>query len=147
MSQTKPFEEQGLTLGDRINWPFILGTSILNLYSSIVKVEGEQSEQEVREAVLAVFNSIPTSWIKSDPQFKKDLEECFDPVEIDDRKEWCGRKVGQPKIRKEDRINPWRLYHACVDVLQRRSLLSKPVFKEIATGKRYQKRKDGDTDE
>lgn len=139
----KPFEEQSLTLGDRINWPFILGTSVMNLFNAIVKVEGEQSDQEVREAALAVFNSIPTSWIKSDPQFAKDLEECFDKIEVDERKEWCGRKVGEPNIKNEDRLNPWRLYHACVDVFQRRNLLSKPVFQEIMTGKRFRKEKDG----
>jgi hypothetical protein len=62
-------------------------------------------------------------------------------VEIDDRAEWCGKKVGAPKIRKEERLNPWRLYHTCVDVFHRRNLLSKPIFTEIATGRHFQKDK------
>jgi len=115
----------------------------MNLFNAIVKVEGEQSTQEVREASLAVFNSIPTSWIKMDDQFRKDLEECFVEVEVDERREWCGQKVGPPKIRKEKQLEPWRLYHTCVDVFQRRHLLSKPVFQEIMTGRRYKKQKDG----
>ena len=141
MSNQKPFEEQGLVLGDRINWAFILATSVLNLHTAIVKVEGEQSTQEIREAALAVFNSIPTAWVVADKQFREDLGKCFDIIKVDDRVEWCGRKVGNPKIRKEEVLNPWRLYHTCVDVFNRRNLLSKPIFTEIATGRRFKKEK------
>lgn len=112
----------------------------MNLHSSIIKVEGEQSEQEVREAALAVFNSIPSAWVIADKVFLEDLNKCFDTVETDDRTEWCGRKVGKPKIKKEDRLNPWRLYHTCVDVFHRRNLLNKPVFNEIMTGRHFPKK-------
>jgi hypothetical protein len=130
-----------------MNWAYILATAVMNLHTSIIKVEGEQSEQEIREAALAVFNSIPTAWVVADEQFRKDLEKCFDSVEVDDRREWCGRKVGAPKIRKEERLNPWRLYHTCVDVFHRRNLLSKPIFTEIATGRHFQKAKKVDVNE
>lgn len=124
-----------------MNWAYILATSIINLHSAIVKVEGEQSEQEVREAALAVYNSIPTAWVLADPQFKEDLKKCFDTIETDGRAEWCGKKVGKPKIKKEEQLNPWRLYHTCVDVFHRRNLLSKPIFTEIMTGKRFKEKK------
>ena len=140
LSSPKPVEEQGLVLGDRMNWPYILATSVINLHNAIRKVEGEQSEQEVREAALAVFNSIPSAWVLADDQFREDLKKCFDSVEFDKRREWCGRKVGPPKIEREERLNPWRLYHTCVDVFNRRNLLSKPVFTEVATGRKFQKK-------
>jgi hypothetical protein len=133
----QPFEEQGLVLGDRINWAFVLAKAVITLHDALCKVEGEQSEQQVREASLAVYNSIPTSWVSSDQKFADDLKNCFDVIKIDDRKEWCGRKVGKPKIRKEDKLNPWRLYHACVDVFDRRNLLNKPIFTEIMTGRKF----------
>lgn len=144
-SRNQPFEEQGLVLGDRINWAYILATSVMNLHAAIVKVEGEQSTQEIREAVLAVFNSIPTAWVVADDQFREDLGKCFDISEVDNRREWCGLKVGAFKIRKEECLNPWRLYHTCVDVFHRRHLLSKPIFTEIMTGRHFKKEKKGES--
>lgn len=135
----KPFEEQGLVLGDKINWAYILAQAVIALHNALLQEEGSQSEQKVREASLAVFNSIPTSWVKTDPQFAEDLKNCFDVVETDDRNIWCGKRVGSPKIRKEEKLNPWRLYHAAVDVFDRRNMLSKPVFTEILTGNKFQK--------
>jgi len=75
--------------------------------------------------------------VLSDPKFQEDLKKCFDVIETDGRKEWCGKKVGPPKVLKEERLNPWRLYHTCVDVFNRRNLLSKPVYTEIATGRKF----------
>jgi len=136
-------EEQGLVLGDRMNWAYILANAVMNLHTAIVKVEGQQSEQETKEAALAVFNSIPTAWVVSDEQFSKDLKKCFDETEVDQRAEFCGRKVGKPKIKKEQRLNAWRLYHTCVDVFHRRNLLNKPVFNEVMTGRRFKKPQTG----
>jgi len=125
-----------------MNWPFVLVTGVLNLYNAIIKVEGEQSEQEVREAALALYNSIPSAWVRADKQFADDLKKCLDVVKVDNRKEWCGKKVGPPNIVTEERLNPWKLYHTCVDVFYRRNLLNKPKFRELMTGRRF-KRHDG----
>lgn len=122
-----------------MNWAYILANAVMNLHTSIVKVEGEQSEQEVREAALAVFNSIPTAWVVSDTEFLKDLNKCFDEVDVDKRAEFCGKKVGKPNIKKEQRLNAWHLYHTCVDVFHRRNLLNKPVFNEVMTGRHFKK--------
>lgn len=140
-------QDVGLVLGDRMNWSFALMTGVLNLFSAIIKVEGEQSKQEVKEAALAVFNSIPTPWVVSDPKFREDLIKCFDTVDVDLRKTYCGFKVGKPNIEKQKQLNPWRLYHTCVDVFHRRNLLNKPIFTEAMTGRSYlQKQKKKKTD-
>lgn len=122
--------DQNLMLGDRINWPFILGSAVLKFQQSIVQIEGSQSEQEVREAALSLFYSIPDVWIIKDKQLKADLENSVETVEVDARREWCGRKVGKPKYGKKTNLQPYRLYNACVNVFQRRGLLSKTIYSE-----------------
>ena len=130
MSNQQSSQEQNLMLGDRINWPYILGQGVINFQTSIIKVEGEQSEQEVREAALCLYNSIPDAWIKADKEFEKDIKKAVQTRKVDARKEWCGKRVGKPKFEKEDFIDPYKLYHACVNVFHRRGLLSKTIFTE-----------------
>lgn len=131
-------------LGDRLNWPYILGNAVLNFHNSIIKIEGAQSEQEVREAALCLYNSIPSAWVKVDKQFEKDLKEAIKEEKVDVRKEWCGRKVGKPKFEKQEKLDPYKLYHACINVFQRRGLLSKTIFTEkiIPTPEDFEDEKD-----
>ena len=129
-NQQQTSQEQNLMLGDRINWPYILGNAVINFHGSIIKVEGEQSEQEVREAALCLYNSIPKAWIKADKEFERELKEAIKTKKVDVRKEWCGRKVGKPKFQKEEYVDPYKLYNACVNVFHRRGLLSKTIFTE-----------------
>jgi len=136
---SEQLEEQGLVLGNDINWAKILAIGVLNLHNSTIKVEGEQSQQEIREAALALYNSIPTGWVIADKQFQEDLKKCFSVVEVDMRKEWCGKRVGPPKIEKRKVLDHWRLFHTCVDVFNRRNIIGKPRYTEIATGKPFEK--------
>lgn len=116
-------EFPNLTIKDKINYPFIIGNALLKFQEAIVKVEGEQSEQETREAALCLFNLIPTSW--HDDLFREDLKRATLKVKLDVRKEWCGRKVGKPKFEDEEKLEPYRLVNAVVDLLERRELISK----------------------
>lgn len=126
-----------LTLGDKVNWPFILGNMILKFQQAIVKVEGEQSEQEVREAALCLFNSIPASWKTKDKEFQKDLEKATVKRKIDARNIWCGKRVGPPKFKREEIIDPYRLFHACVNIMDRRGLISKKNVSEVSDGNKF----------
>ncbi len=117
-------------LGDRINWPFILGNGVLKFQEAIVREEGAQSEQQVREAALVLSNSIPDAWIKADDKFREDFGKAVTMTPVDKRKEFMGRKIGKPIIEDEPVLDPYKLYHACVNVFQRRGLLSKTIFSE-----------------
>jgi len=130
MSKEQRTQDQNLMLGDRINWPFILASSVLRFQEAIVKVEGEQSEQEVREAALFLRALIPDQWIKGDEAWEKELKEIVTTTEVDTRKEWCGKKVGPPKYVLKEDVDPYKLGHACVNMFHRRGLLSKTIFTE-----------------
>lgn len=126
-----------LTIKDKVNFPFILANAILNFHNAIIKEEGLQSEQAVREAVLCLFNSIPASWRAEDIELKKDLKKALKTRKIDVRPEWCGRKVGTPKYQKEYYIEPYALYHACINVMDRKGLLSKAEKTEVIEGRYF----------
>lgn len=136
MSQNrKSFEEQSLVLGERLNWSFFLGSAVLKHLDSIIQEEGNLSEQKVRESVMTLFDMCVTDWI--DEQFQVDLKKCVEKVEIDLRKEFCGVKVGKPKIKEIEKINPHLLAHAIYDLWWRRNLLQKPVWTEQVSGKSF----------
>jgi hypothetical protein len=123
-------QEQSLTLGDRINYPFILANYLLKFGEAIVQPEGAQSEQQVREAALVLFNSMPDIWIAKDEQFKKDLDNAVVPRKVDLRPLWCGKRIGPKKEEETKEIQPYRLYNAVINVFQRRGYLSKAIYNE-----------------
>ncbi|MFX0142206.1 MAG: hypothetical protein ACFFDN_51685 [Candidatus Hodarchaeota archaeon] len=123
-------DERNLMVGERINWPFILGKSVLKFQEAVIKVEGEQSEQEIRESSIVMATLIPDNWTKADKEYKKDKKKAIVKRKVDIRKEWCGRKIGKPKFKVEKVTDPYALAHACVNVFQRRGLLSKTIFTE-----------------
>jgi hypothetical protein len=123
-----------LTLKDKLNWTYILANAVLNFHNSIIKTEGEQSEQEIREAALCLFNSIPASWRADDQLLAQELKEAIKTRKVDVRREYCGRKVGQPRYEDEEYIEPYKLFHACVNVMDRKGLLSKTRMTEIIDG-------------
>lgn len=130
MSNKETQSQDGLVLGDRLNYPYILANAILNFHNAIIKTEGMQSEQEVKEAALCLYKSIPGAWIKTDSEFKKEVDAAITQKDVDARKEWCGMKVGAHKTVSEEVIDGYKLYHACINVFQRRGLLSKTIFTE-----------------
>jgi hypothetical protein len=123
-----------LTLKDKLNWSYILGVAVLNFHNSVIKVEGEQSEQEVREAALCLFNSIPASWRADDQLLEQELKEAIKIRKVDVRNTYCGRRVGKPRYEDEEYIEPFKLYHAVINVMDRKGLLSKMQRTEIIDG-------------
>lgn len=130
MSEDASTQMENLILGGRINWPYILGVATLKFVDVTVKVEGEQSEQEIREAALVLQAFIPDAWVASDQKYKDEIKKAIEQKEVDVRKEWCGRKIGEPKFEKIEVVDGHKLAHACVNVYQRRGLLSKTIFTE-----------------
>lgn len=128
---SKQYESQGLTLGDRLNYPYILANAILSFETAIVKNEGEYSEQEIYEASQGLYYLLPRAWSVKDNQFEKDIEEAKYIQLIDNRKFWCGRRIGKPQWREVERFNPYKLFHASINLLNRRGMLSKKKIYEI----------------
>ena len=135
-------EQFNLTVGDRINLPFLLANDIMKISEALIRVEGEQSEQEVREAVLNFESSIPDAL--KDRKFYDERSRAVVTVIEDRRKTNCGVKVGRQVFDgvyknqiEVSVIQPYKLKSACINLLQRAKMLSKVVMTEVATGEAY----------
>ncbi len=127
------YEESMLTLGDRLNHPFLIANAILKFIEATVQPEGQQSTQQVTEAAKALHKLIPSDWLIGDKEYTRDYKKAvFDKTIDKPRLTWCGLAIGEPeKETVKDFIDPYALFHVCINVFQRRGLLTKSVFDEI----------------
>lgn len=126
------FQMPSLVLGDRINYAFVIATAILKFHESLIQPEGQQSEQQCRESAITLYNSIPSSWW--DDQFIEDKKKAIIREKVDIRNIWCGKRVGKPRFKYEKKIDPYKLFHACIDLIDRRHLLNKVISIEKQLG-------------
>lgn len=127
-------DELKLTLGDRINYPYLMGEAIRTFLQTTVKAEGEESPQEILNAALNCLGLIPDGW-RIDKEFETDLKRALIITRADSRKSWCGVRVGSPNYSTKITLRPDKLFHAVINLLQRRGLMEKTIFREIFTGK------------
>lgn len=133
-----------LALRDRMNHAFLLGMGILLFQKTTTNAQN--TEGVVRETVMALFDIIPEVW--HDDEFMDDIKAARSEQVVDVRPDFCGVKAGAEWCEKNG-MEPFRrtvvynshlLMKACVNLLQRRGLLSRKIFKEIFTGKRFKGR-------
>lgn len=147
-----PQEEFGegasqLALRDRMNHAFLLAMGILLFQKTTTNTQN--LEGAVRETVMALFDIIPEIW--HDEDFIKDVQAARSEQIVDCRPEFCGVKAsvewceanGVAPFQKTAVYNSHLLMKGCVNLLERRGLMSRKIFKEIFTGKRFKgKQKD-----
>jgi hypothetical protein len=125
MSET---EIPNLTIRDKLNVPYLLASQILTVQKAVLNTEF--SKEEIREAVMGLLALIPDNW--RDEEFEDELEEAKVTIKIDVRPMWCGVR-GSLEYCKEAGIEPYeyktsfgsfKVFHACINLLQRRGLMS-----------------------
>lgn len=141
----------GLALRDRLNHPFLLANGIYVFQHTTT----DQTNQEavVKETVMALYDIIPDMW--EDDQFNRDIERARTAQVADVRPEFCGNKASLawceshevPPTQQIVVFNHHLIMKACINLLDRRGLLTKKVFKEIFTGKRFKGKKGQDVAE
>jgi hypothetical protein len=140
----------GLAVRDRMNHPFLLANGIYVFQHTTT----DQSNQEsvVRETVMALYDIIPDMW--EDPAFQKDLDRAKTQQVRDSRPDFCGQKAtvewcqkhGIPPAQTIVVYNHHLIMKACINLLDRRGLLTKKIFKEIFTGERFKGKKGAAAD-
>jgi hypothetical protein len=132
-----------LVLGGRVNHLYLLANAILQFQTAIIKPEGLQSEQETRESALCFYYTIPKGWW--DEEFIEEKAKAVITEVIDQRNEWCGKKCGNKIFEgpgknqiEEEKLDPYRLYSSCINLLDRKHLLTKvmSIEKELELAKR-----------
>lgn len=125
---SEQFEAQ-LTLKDRLNFPYLLANQILTFQRSILNLEF--SEREIRESIESFVHLIPDAW--KDDKFTKELDEASINKQIDVRPSFCGVKPsvdycqenGIPFFREQKTFNHYKMFSACINLLNRRAMLAK----------------------
>lgn len=139
MSQQVDAEQ--LTLRGKVNFPYVLANLMLTFQKSILALEF--SGREIRECVEGFVATIPSDW--QDEQFKEDLKNSEIIVKVDIRPTFCGikanletcKKMGVPAYKEVITIDYFLRYHACIDLLNRKGLISEKTKTEKVEGVRY----------
>jgi len=126
-----------------MNHAFLLANGVLTFQKTTTTQES--SEPLVRETVMALFDLIPDVW--EDQEFKDDIARGRTEQIQDVRPDFCGEIASIqwcqshriPAYQKVVVYNHHLLMKACINLLERRGFLSRKVFKEIFTGKRFKK--------
>jgi len=142
MSQEQTVEPT-LTLKDRINYPYILANTILAIHKMMLNPDFTIAD--FSEAIQSFLDQLPNSWQETDKKWKKALKNAMTKRKVDVRPKFCGI-VASEQFCKAHGVNPFtekeeydyhKLYHACIDLLDRRGLISKKTFTEVMTGKPF----------
>lgn len=123
-------EEGQLSLKGRINFEYLLGAQIA-AYQFVLKGE-EFKEAQVKEVIKGFVDIMPANW--RDKDFKEDLKKAVTKMHTDIRPLVAGNirldvkiceKLGIPTTRTEETFNYRAIMQACINLLDRRKLLSK----------------------
>jgi len=139
MSQQVDAEQ--LTLRNRVNFPYILANQMLTFQRALLALEF--SEREVRECVEGFVSLIPSEW--KDDTFNDALAKSLIETKIDIRPRFCGqpateevcKELGVPAFKIETRVDYYDRFAACIDLLNRRGLISEKTKTEKVEGVRY----------
>jgi hypothetical protein len=144
MSQQAKFGSQqvsGLAIRDRMNHPFLLANGIYVFQHTTT--DQTNLESVVRETVMALYDIIPDMW--EDAEFQKDIDRAKTQQTADVRPDFCGQQAtaewcqahGIAARQVVTVYNHHLIMKACINLLDRRGMLTKKIFKEIFTGKHF----------
>jgi hypothetical protein len=137
------YPEASLQIRERLPYNYLMSQMVLTFQKAILNIE--YSSEELREASEGFVNMIPTSW--RDEEFLQDLKFAEILIVQDNRPEFCGTlateefclKNNIPLTRETKSFDYFKVFNAVINLLNRRGMLLKSQFKEIATGKLYKK--------
>lgn len=141
--------EAQLALKDRINFPYLLANQILTVQKSILVADTSiASNREIREAIKCLVHLIPNSW--KDKGFREDLEKAEITDKIDVRPRFCGLSAavkfceehGLKSYEKRISFDHYKVFQACMDLLQRKQMLTKILRVEKLEGIMFEELKD-----
>jgi len=127
--------EADLTLKERVNFPYLLANQILTIQKAfLVADSSEISEREKRDAILGFVYLIPNTW--KDKKFEKEIKEAIIKQKKDRRprvagnirmsKEVC-KELGIPAFVEKETFDYYKMFQACMNLLERKQYLSKIV--------------------
>lgn len=131
-----------LTIKDRLNFPYLIARQIITYQQAILNTE--HSDREIQEAINGLVELIPDSW--KDNKWKDELKQA-EVIENKDlrpvvagnvrmNEEVC-KELGIPAFKEEKTCDPNKLFHACMNLLDRRGLITKISRTEKVLGEEW----------
>ena len=128
-----------LELKDRINYTFIIQTTLLIIKRMMGKEDAD--ENRIQEMMWDFLSDIPHDW--SDKEFIDDVKRAFIKRKIDVRPIWGSAKISidrckelnMPIDKEINEMNPYLLKNAIINLLHRRDMLVRKKKIEYSTGK------------
>lgn len=145
----RPSRGSELTIRDRINFSYILAEFEIRL-GAVLDLEKNPSLEKFRALVTWLIHTIPNGW--KDDKFGEDMNQAKVKILMDVRPRICGlplsnsycERKGIP-IRRETVLNdPFLQHQAIINLWYRRGLLSRVKYREISSGKKFDKTKKGE---
>lgn len=138
---TEQFDMMQLTLKDKVNFPYILANQMLTFQRALLALE--YSEREIRECVEGFVSLIPSEW--KDDTFNDALDKSLIEKKVDVRPRFCGqaaslevcKELGVPAFKIEIKVDYYDRFAACIDLLNRRGLISEKTKTEKVEGVRH----------
>jgi hypothetical protein len=144
LEERRMYEEQelpSLTIKDKMNYPYLLAAQFLTIQKAMLNQEF--SEREIKEAILGLVNMIPESWMDED--WNKQQKDSVIIDKIDVRPTFCGvppsieycKDNGIIPFEEKETFDYYKLFHACVNLLDRRGIITRRAKIEKHLGERY----------
>lgn len=135
-------ELPSLTIKDKMNYAYLIASQFLTIQKAILNKEF--SEREIKEAVQGLVEMIPDSW--KDDSWEKDVKKAEKEIIIDHREYWCNvlQSVksyvdfyGKSPFETVIEYDPSKLFHACVNLLDRRGMITRRSKTEKHLGEKF----------
>ncbi len=121
--------DSNLIIGDRLNFPYLIGNALLEYIKNRNKSDLEFSPEQIKQSAIAVSRLIPVAW--EDEQYAEDCKKAIDIVKTDDSDYWCGVRMVPYKWKLVKRVNPDVLVQAIMGLLNRRKMLARSIPQEL----------------
>ena len=145
LDERRMYEEQqlpSLTIKDKMNYPYLLAAQFLTIQKAILN--REYSEEEINASILGLVSMIPESWMDDD--WEKQEKDAKITKKIDIRPVFCGiptsmeycKDNGITIYEEEQTFDYYKLFHACVNLLDRRGIITRRAKIEKHLGERFE---------
>jgi len=88
---------------------------LLGYFKDIIELHKKGEEELANKNLLKLQNMIP-EWLKTE-EYNKAVEAAKEIEKIDERREWCGKRVGPPRYREQVVFNIPKLLNAISNLL------------------------------
>ena len=144
LEERRMYEEQelpSLTIKDKMNYPYLLAAQFLTIQKAMLNQEF--SERDIKEAILGLVNMIPESWMDEDWETQEKDSIIVDKIDL--RMEFCGVKPsieyckenGITIFKEVETFDYYKLFHACVNLLDRRGIITRRAKTEKHLGEQF----------